>query len=317
MASDFSRPGTNVITTLRGILARCLGYSRTFNTRNLEHYWYPSWNHTLVDLTADNPRLVVAPQFPLYISPDQELEEPDHDVDEELDESEEGGGIDDDGPWIDGAAGFRDGDDNEDEGDADNTDDVEQPLLYDAPSDDSDELMADVSFSTASTTPEAKALTRVTDFAILHITYQDNAAFPRPYEGYRVDQLKVPLILEEKRFPSRSLIGDAFTDKLQAKVREAQQAAVFQAALLFREFPAMELVMVIAASGPYWTNTVFRRAPNSHLSADEFKKVMRISDYAELYRTVDHRRWSIPLRLNTAASTRRFRAIHNNLAGLG
>ncbi|GLB34711.1 hypothetical protein LshimejAT787_0202760 [Lyophyllum shimeji] len=300
----FSFPGTNRVTTLRGILTRSLAYSRTYNTRNLEHYWYPCWNHTLVDLTADNSRLLVAPQFPLYISPHADIDdqqETNQDGDEEVDDSPRGEGEGgDEGPWIEGAASLG-----------------TTPQVGAQPQADSEELMADLSFSTAATTPDAKAVARVTDFAILHISPQQSTALPRRYEGYRVDRLTVPLILEEKRFPSRSLAGDAFTDKLKTRVREAQEAAVFQVALLFRKFPAMQSVMVIAAAGPYWTNTTFRRSPTGRLSAEEFQKAMRIDDFAEIYRTVDHRRWSKALRLNTSESTHRFRAIYNNLAKLG
>jgi len=50
------------------ILANSFGYSRRFNERNLEHYWYPLWLHVLRDqILANIQGLIVAPQFTLWV----------------------------------------------------------------------------------------------------------------------------------------------------------------------------------------------------------------------------------------------------------
>ncbi|KAF8055074.1 hypothetical protein FPV67DRAFT_934611 [Lyophyllum atratum] len=308
----FSLPGNNPITELRRVFARCLAYSRTYNTRNLEYYWYPSWNHTLFDLICNNPRLLVAPQFPIYISSrfhvDGPEEKEDVDVDENLDQSADEEERRDDEEVIDGSAALTP------------LPPAPQPPFFLAPGPvvdevDSDDLLADISFSTTATCPESKPLTRVTDFAILHIKPQQNPALPTRYEGYRVDELTVPLLLEEKRFPSRSLIGAEFDVKLKSRIRDAQNASIFQVVLLLRKFPEMTEVMVIAASGPWWTNTIFKRA-RKQMSDEEFEEAVEAENYDALYATVAHYRWSMPLRLDTPASTRRFKAIHNKLNAL-
>ncbi|KAF8066974.1 hypothetical protein FPV67DRAFT_1497337 [Lyophyllum atratum] len=312
----FSLPGNNPIAELRRVFARCLAYSRTYNKRNLEHYWYPSWNHTLFDLIYDNPRLLVAPQFPIYISSrlrvDGPEEKADVDVDEHLVQSADEEERRDDEQWIDGAAALIP---------LTPLSPAPQPRFFLAPGPvadeaDTDDLLADASFSTAATSAESKPLTRVTDFAILHIKPQQNPALPTRYEGYRVDKLTVPLLLEEKRFPSRSLTGAEFDEALWQKIAEAQQDSIFQVVLLLRRFPEMTEVMCIAASGPWWTNTTFRRARNNTMSDEEFEEAIDDKDYRALYAAVAFCRWSIPLRLDTPASTRRFKAIRNKLAAL-
>ncbi len=57
-------------------LLRCLfccayGFSYSLNIRNVEYYWYPLWNHVLLEIIPPKrPDLVVAPQLLLWIDLD-------------------------------------------------------------------------------------------------------------------------------------------------------------------------------------------------------------------------------------------------------
>jgi hypothetical protein len=55
---------------LRLFLPRTLAFSCTLNTRNIESYWYPIWNYTLVSLVGNMSDLIVAPQYTLWCVPE-------------------------------------------------------------------------------------------------------------------------------------------------------------------------------------------------------------------------------------------------------
>lgn len=158
---------------------------------------------------GDNPRLLVAPQFPLYTMPatDDHETEGDEDVDEDIPEDEEEmeGGSEwlvatVDPPTADHSAprNFLAQEEDDSEMLADVT--ISTSSTFPAPQDllaqeeDDLEVLADVSFSTASTSPGYKAMTRLADSAILHVTSEPNRALPSRYQGYRVNGLVVPLL---------------------------------------------------------------------------------------------------------------------------
>jgi hypothetical protein len=46
-------------------VAQSPGFSRTFNTRNMEYEWYLAWNHELISI-VEKHKLLVAPQHILW-----------------------------------------------------------------------------------------------------------------------------------------------------------------------------------------------------------------------------------------------------------
>lgn len=188
-------------------------FSRTFNPRNLEFLWYPLWCQTLFDLAASVPNLIVAPQFPVWIIRHHDNEHEDANEGDDPEEIEEIQGEEqhnepEEGDYEDGAG--------------------------------------DISF--ASTVPEKKAEGVLVDFAILSLR-----AVPQPkeklcYGGWRITGASVCLLVELKRFVSRSLVK--------------------QAGYLFIKDKAKDSVMAIAAAGPFWSGATIHR--------DDIKLTMHI-----------------------------------------
>ncbi|KAG5654137.1 hypothetical protein H0H81_007189 [Sphagnurus paluster] len=162
----------------------------------------------------------------------------------------------------------------------------------------------------------SNSLTRLSDFAIFLLSVkEDNRVFGR-YEGCRVDTVIVPSLLEGKPFISRDLEGDNFQVRLKTNLKlwEARCGLVFQAAVLFKQHRNMESVMAIAASGPYWTYTTFKRAVN--LPDDVLNRAMKVKDYATLRRTIKRKRWVKVERLDSYESQARFERISKTLVAL-
>jgi len=114
----------------------------------------------------------------------------------------------------------------------------------------------DISF--ASTVPEKKAEGVLVDFAILSLR-----AVPQPkeklrYGGWRITGASVCLLVELKRFVSRSL-KDELDVKILAHVQEARSDLVKQAGYLFIKDKTKNSVMVIAAAGPFWSGATIHR----------------------------------------------------------
>ncbi|KAG1891731.1 uncharacterized protein F5891DRAFT_1210963 [Suillus fuscotomentosus] len=118
-------------------LGTSYAFSRKFNTRNLEHYWYPLWAQTLSDLVAKAPKLIVAPQFPIWFVDN-------HASQESLDE----------------------GDDPED------IVETAQKKQDDLGTIEVENGAVNSSFLSKSTVPEKDAKEVVVDFAIIHLTPQ-------------------------------------------------------------------------------------------------------------------------------------------------
>ncbi|KAG2744211.1 hypothetical protein P692DRAFT_20744482 [Suillus brevipes Sb2] len=208
-------------------------FSRTFNPRNLEFLWYPLWCQTLFDLAASVPNLIVAPQFPVWIIRHHDNEHEDANEGDDPEEIEEIQGEEqhnepEEGDYEDGAG--------------------------------------DISF--ASTVPEKKAEGVLVDFAILSLR-----AVPQPkeklrYGGWRITGASVCLLVELKRFVSRSLKDDELNVKILAHVQEARSDLVKQAGYLFIKDKAKDSVMAIAAAGPFWSGATIHR--------DDIKLTMHI-----------------------------------------
>ncbi|KAG1838253.1 hypothetical protein F4604DRAFT_1962097 [Suillus subluteus] len=211
-------------------------FSRTFNPRNLEVLWYPLWCQTLFDLVTDVPNLIVAPQFPVWITRqhDDELEDADDGDDpEEIKDIVKG----------EKAAAAK----------------IQVPRAGNEPEEgDHYEVGAgDISF--ASTVPEKEAVGVLVDFAILSL-----GAVPQPkeklrYGGWRITGANVCLFVELKRFASRSLKDDELNAEIYTRVQEARFDLVNQAGYLFIKDETKNSVMVIAAAGPFWSGATIHR----------------------------------------------------------
>ncbi|KAG1872383.1 hypothetical protein DFJ58DRAFT_761246 [Suillus subalutaceus] len=271
-------------------------FSRTFNSRNMEFYWYPLWCQTLFDLVADVPNLIVAPQFPVWIvKHNDQLEGADdgddpEEVEERVAQGEE-----------DVAAVVQILGNNEEEGD-------HEP----------DSEVGNISF--ASTVPEKNAESVLVDFAIVGLT-----AVPQPeqksrYGGWRITAASPCLLVEVKRFVSRSLRDDELDAEIRAHVQEARIDLVIQAGHLFIQDKTKDSIIAIAAAGPYWSGAVIHRGNVGHT-------MDLISSNDPNYRPpgeqlVDRRpKWNKILRLDGASSTvaseARLRTIYKKMREMG
>ncbi|KAF9229878.1 hypothetical protein BU15DRAFT_84397 [Melanogaster broomeanus] len=261
-------PGNPQTNAFKAVLAKSLAFSRTYNNRNLHHMWYPYWSLTLVDLVADCPNLVVAPQYPLYF--------------------------------------FRRGYRSVDAGDHTAIADPRaEPLIMSVePEDDSDSSMDfdhDLSFST---TPGRRV-------SAVYATPYPQAI--QRYGGWRITEMSVPLLVEEKRFTDRSLDGDDLMKGIMHYITEAMDQLQRQAAHLFLADSEAESVMVIGACGPYWSNMTIRRDDVHELMDSLAKKLPKNL----IPRNAFSPDWSVPLRLDIPQSNARLRTVYNNLRMLG
>ncbi|KAG2037019.1 hypothetical protein BDR03DRAFT_982567 [Suillus americanus] len=217
-------------------------FSRTFNPRNLEILWYPLWCQTLFDLVADVPNLIVAPQFPVWITRQH---------DDELEDADDGDDLEEIKEIVreeqDAAAKTQVPGNEPEEGD------------YEVGA-------GDISF--ASTVPEKDAEGVLVDFAILSL-----GAVPQPkeklrYGGWRITEANICLFVELKRFASRSMKDDELNAEILARVQEARSDLVNQAGYLFIKDETKNSVMAIAAAGPFWSGATIHR--------DDIKLTMHI-----------------------------------------
>lgn len=272
----------DAVMEYKAILETSLAFSRTFNSRNIEFFWYPLWNQTLSDLVADVPNLIVAPQFPVWFV-----------------------------PMID---------DNEDENDGDDPEEIVQPP--EGPDQDEDDEAVGVgagNISFASTIPEKKAEQVVVDFVILNLMA---VAQPQPelktrYGGWRITAASVGLLVEVKRFVSRSLTGQNQTAEILLRILEACSDLIEQAAHVFIQDPTANSVLAIAAAGPYWRSAVIRRT-------NVYRTMHRLSAKDPNYQAPGEQRpadpqpkWNNILRVDLPRSRDRLQTIYRSLKKMG
>ncbi|KAG2113805.1 uncharacterized protein F5147DRAFT_679896 [Suillus discolor] len=255
-------------------------FSRTFNSRNIEFYWYPLWCQTLFDLVAGVPNLIVAPQFPVWIIEhnDQVEGADDGDDPEEVEELEKPA----QGEHT-GAGGMQVLDNDVDDED-------HEPEVG----------AGDISF--ASTIPEKDARSVLVDFTVVRLT-----AVPQPeeksrYGGWRITAANACLLVEVKRFASRSLKDDELDEDIKFHIDEARADILVQAGCVFLQDETKDSVMAIAAAGPYWSGATIHR--------DDVRDTMdHLSNSDPSYRPSGEQlldrvpKWNKILRLDGASST--------------
>ncbi|KAJ8579486.1 hypothetical protein M405DRAFT_886440 [Rhizopogon salebrosus TDB-379] len=301
--SPWVLPGrkSNPVRQYKSILQKSFAYSRTFNPRNIEFYWYPVWDQTLSDLVSDVANLVVAPQFPVWFVPQD-----DQDSEDEVNEDDDG-----------------DGDDPEEVETHNPNTKNSAPAAGNSTfsgDDDAGEFEAgNISF--ASTVPQNNARSAIADFAIIHVTGQRQPKLKNRYGGWRITGAKVGLLVEVKRFARRSLTGKEFNEELELEVAPACDDLLEQAAHLFLqpENKDQDAVLAIAAAGPFWCNTKIYRANVKSLMRRLSQKDPTYNleeDLAEWDRDPQVQ-WSNMLRLDIVRSNDRLHTIYKSLKGMG
>ncbi|KAG2084126.1 uncharacterized protein F5147DRAFT_732245 [Suillus discolor] len=214
-------------------------FSRTFNSRNIEFYWYPLWCQTLFNLVADVPNLIIAPQFPVWIvEHNNQLEGADDGDDpaevEEIKRTPEGDQA--------VACSMQVPGDNIEEDVGDHEPDSEA---------------GDISF--ASTVPEKDARSVLVDFAVVSLTAVPQSEEKLRYGGWRITAANTCLLVEVKRFASRSLKNDELDAEIKLHIEEARFDLMVQAGHIFLQDKTKDSVMAIAAAGPYWSGATIHR----------------------------------------------------------
>ncbi|KAG1885033.1 hypothetical protein F4604DRAFT_1729131 [Suillus subluteus] len=280
----------NPLIRYKTILETSLAFSRTLNPRNVEFLWYPLWDQTLSDLVADVSNLIVAPQFPVWFVPvdDPEGENDGDDPEEIL------------------VHPFEREDSDSESAASENQDDHEQFGIG----------AGDISFT--STVPEKDAASVIVDFVILHVTA---VAQPQPvlkarYGGWRITAASVGLLVEVKRFCSRSLAGDELEAEILSRVVEASADLVNQAAHVFLQDPNRDSVLALAAAGPYWRSAKIHRTEVYGTMHNLATKDPNYQAPGE-YRPDKEPKWNSIIRVDLARSRDRLRTIHNNLVNMG
>ncbi|KAF8879592.1 hypothetical protein BD779DRAFT_1146886 [Infundibulicybe gibba] len=273
--------GYDELNRFRALLAKSFAISRKANQRNLEFHWYGVWNIHLCILINAVPNAFVVPQFPLWIddNDDQDfiIEKEDS---EDGDEPEEEVG---DGEALPGqlAGGSA----------------APDALPQQTDFEDEDELdynFADLSFTSSHHAENPR--TRIPDFAIIWAMGAPTTSLPARYTGWRIIGVGVPVIVEIKRSPPRSLTGEDLAKMMKKKMGEAQFQLADQATHLFRRYPKAKSVIAIAAVGPYWCN-----------------KTIYPSDTVN--RTITG--WSAQLKMYSAHSDRRFQTVLKEIKKCG
>lgn len=331
----FALRGRTEVTRLRCRYTRSYALSRTFNTRNLEYYWYPTWNQSLYELIGDEPQLFVFPQYPLWFS-SALVTDPEGPADISGDEAfeDEVEGSSEDGRFLgtgveslpavetDTSAKSRVEEWQRQQASEEDKWAVDLPYLFQGGDrDDDDELDAthihNITLSSAATVPRPKAILRLADYAIVHVTVDEDPQLPARYEGYRIVEERVPIIVEEKRYVDRSLEGDEHDVDLFYRLDEAKVALDIQAALLFRTHHSATVVTAIAAAGPFWSTAEFEPVLNHGVSARKFEQGMRDEKYHIVLSTVRRRTdWSDAVKLDTPTSIEQFGTLQAMLGRL-
>ncbi|KAI0057912.1 hypothetical protein BV25DRAFT_1830662 [Artomyces pyxidatus] len=150
------------------------------------------------------------------------------------------------------------------------------------------------------TIPTPYANGRIVDFAVVNVKAGAHVERPDRYDGWRILEDHVPLLVEIKRSPPRDAQGAQFQISLRYALHEARVAVMLQAAYLFASRPHLAMVMVIAAAGPYWSTAVVLR--EHEFTDDELNKMLHDTEYVPEEEFVGKPSWSQPVKLYTPES---------------
>ncbi|KAG2738102.1 hypothetical protein P692DRAFT_20956929 [Suillus brevipes Sb2] len=260
------------------ILERSYAFSYWFNPRNIEYYWYPLWAQTLFQLAENIPTtsMIMAPQFPMIR---------DH------------GGVSDE--IVEEGKTVLDPDELE-ETKHDGIQDTSEPL---DPAGDSD---LDTSVETI---PVKNAKGVVVDFVIINLGTEEAKQKTNRNGGMDVIVEDVILLVEVKRFASRSLNGLELNKQIREQLMEAKADLCRQAAHLFLLDEVKESVLAICAAGPYWSETkIFRKDIEATLA--RLSKIKKSDDVNLKDRQL---KWGRPMRIGSDSSNKNLLKIRHEL----
>jgi hypothetical protein len=217
--------------TLKYQVAKSFCSSYRYNPRNIERVWYGPWCQVLSDLVEEFDNMVVIPQFPLWFIPG----------DEEPDESDDAPATDDES--LDELDCFRAIPDEWDEDERH----IKRKDL---------DLIADITTDSIGTLPGSNVAELFPDFAIVHLLAkrlpQGHPHFKRLH-GIQITHECCPVVVENKKFPKRSLIGDEFVIAASVLLQDAREQLGMQCYHLFKKYPCSMFTIAIAAAGDLWT----------------------------------------------------------------
>ncbi|KAI0057920.1 hypothetical protein BV25DRAFT_1339522 [Artomyces pyxidatus] len=341
-------PGLNKVTRFAAILAKSFAFSRTINPRNLEHHWYPLWSRFLNDLVSDIPNLLVFPQYPIWVvaenvaEPESHIEGDDLEppsaeqrqadkktrakllrgareaaykrAKEEKDRKKEQESQEQAAKRkarFENRQKTREKDEEERKGGTPNAPSPDAPTASTSKASDPTAVGLFSDGASAQTIPTPYARGRYADFAIVSVKAAAHAENPERYDGWRVLEDHVPLLVEVKRSPSRDAQGLQFRMGLDVALSEASSAVLIQAAYLFASRPQLAMVVAIAAAGPYWMSAVILR--EHEFTDDELNIMMHDMEYRPEEELVGKPIWSQPLKLYTPESDEAMEDIRNEV----
>lgn len=235
--AHFRLPGLRAdpYAPLKSLLGNAVAYSRFTNSRNVEDPWYIRWDSISHQLVYDIPNALVAPQFGLWLTPEDDSD-----------------GIAEDAPQNVGQSH-----------------DITTPQVGPSTSASANGHSVtgasippgQAQSASAITAAVRKARTRVPDFSILLVDGQQQDDLPLESGGIEVLDVIVGAIIEIKNYISRRVNrkDPSFKRKIATKVRNAQKDLLRQAAHLFINYPQQQDVIAIAAAGPHWTCAILER----------------------------------------------------------
>lgn len=281
-------------------LARSYALSRFFNPRNIEHEWYPLWAHLLFDMVANEPNLIVCPQFPVWISPEEEEADPTRSLmgDEGIE----------DPPTpklpprvvkvkaqiaIKQQLALLDSESSLGTGSHDSSSVASDRSTQSHHSSSASQLTQGTNVSGATTALKQGLTSRIPDYAIIKLIQKDppRSNLNRRYNGIEIEKAEVKLLVELKRFASRSLPFDdpndnRLLDAIHRILHIAHNNILQQAALVFLKFPDLHQVKAIVACGDYWRIATIAR---ENISSDVFE-ALGIGNYSG--RREENANWS-------------------------
>ncbi|KAG2140842.1 hypothetical protein BD769DRAFT_122259 [Suillus cothurnatus] len=142
------------------------------------------------------------------------------------------------------------------------------------------------------------------------------------YGGWRITAAGVRLLVEVKRFPSRSSTRQEQESLILGRLAKAKSDLIEQSGHLFLQDTNMESVLTIAATGPYWSRTTIDRGDRRCIG-DINTTMHRLLAKDPSYLTSGEQRpgeklkWNNALRLDIPHSRDRLSTIYNTLKNVG
>lgn len=168
------------------------------------------------------------------------------------------------------------------------------------------------------TVPDKDTSMVVTDFAILKVkaTPLAKEVTEARHGRYRIEGLKVALLIELKRPPKRSGSVEEQDSARNTLLSEAIDDLDTQSAYVFLTEPGTSSVMAIAGAGDRWQWTTYHREMRLQEEYDNYSYRDRL--YLDPGSNLEpvHTVWSSPMILETTASNEEFEAIRQLLKEL-